>query len=80
MKTVTQFPPFIVDGFQSHGLFSQNFRKVEQLTTPFDLAVVTHLPDRDSRLVLHFREFGRIGARRGAMDARRRLSSQRLMR
>src|SRR6185369_4626830 len=79
MKTVTQFPPFIVDGFESHGLFSQDFRDVEQLAAPLDLALVTHPPDRDSRLVFHFREFGRVGAWRGAIDAPRRLSSQSLM-
>src|SRR5882762_7381772 len=79
MKTVTQFPLTIVDGFKSHGLFSQDFRDVEQLAAPLDLAVVSHLPDRNSRLVLHLGEFGRIGAWRGAIDAPRRLSSQRLM-
>src|SRR6266550_171747 len=79
MKTVKQFPPLLVDRFESDGLFSQDFREVEQLSSPLDLAVVTHLPDRDSRLVLHLREFGRIGAGRGAIDASRRLSSQRLM-
>src|SRR6267143_667976 len=79
MKTVTQFPPVLVDRFESDGLFSQDFRKIKQLSSPLDLAVVTHLPDRDSRLVLHLGEFGRIGAWRGAIDAPRRLSSQRLM-
>src|SRR5882672_1580594 len=79
MKTVTQFPLTIVDGFKSHGLFSQDFREVEQLAAPLDLAVVSHLPDRNSRLVLHLGEFGRIGAWRGAMDTPWRLSSQRLM-
>src|SRR6202022_390516 len=79
MKTVTHFPPLVVDRFEADGLFSQDFGKVKQLATPLDLAVVTHLPDRDSRLVLHLREFGRIGAGRGAIDASRRLSSQRLM-
>src|SRR6267378_2606988 len=79
MKTVTQFPLTIVDGFKSHGLFSQDFRDVEQLAAPLDLAVVSHLPDRNSRLVLHLGEFGRIGAWRGAMDTPWRLSSQRLM-
>src|SRR5882762_9840334 len=79
MKTVTQFPPVLVDRFESDGLFSQDFRKIKQLSSPLDLAVATHLPDRDSRLVLHLEEFGRIGAGRGAIDASRRLSSQRLM-
>lgn len=79
MKTVTQFPPVLVDGLEAHRLFSQDFREVEQLAPPLDLAVVADLPDRDSRLVLHLGEFGRIGAWRGAMDASRRLSAQRLM-
>src|SRR6266404_4599740 len=79
MKTVTQFPPLLVDRFESDGLFSQDFRKVEQLSAPLDLAVVTHLPDCDSRLILHLGEFGWIGAWRGAIDAPRCLSSQRLM-
>src|SRR5258706_12888895 len=79
MKTVTQFPPLLVDGFESDGLFSQGFREVEQLAAPLDLAVLPHLPDCDSRLILHLREFGGIGAWRGAIDAPRRLSSQRLM-
>jgi hypothetical protein len=30
------------------------------VTTPLDHAVVPHLPDRYSRLVLHLREFGRM--------------------
>src|ERR1700716_1448040 len=79
MKTVTQFPALLIDRFESDGLFSQDFRKVEQLSSPLDLAVVTDLPDRDSRLILHLGEFGRIGAGRGAIDASRRVSSQRLM-
>src|SRR4029077_3720593 len=79
MKTVTQFPLLLVDRFESDGLFSQDFRKVEQLPSPLDLAIVTHLPDRDSRLILHLGKFGRIGAWRGAIDAPRRLSSQGLM-
>src|SRR6266566_5555322 len=80
MKTVTQFPALLIDRFESHGLFSQDFRKVEQLSAPLDLTVVTHLPDCDSRLILHLGEFGRIGAWRGAIDTPRRFSSQRLMR
>src|SRR6267143_2483756 len=79
MKTVTQFPPVLVDRFESDGLFSQDFRKIKQLSSPLDLAVVSHLPDRDSRLILHLGEFGRIGAWRAAIDASRRVSSQRLM-
>src|SRR2546421_2268682 len=79
MKTVTQFPPPLVDRFESDGLFSQDFREVEQLAAPLDLAVVTHLPNCNSRLVLHLAEFGRIGAWRDAIDASRRVSSQRLM-
>src|SRR6266567_5022858 len=79
MKTVTQFPPLLIDRFESDGLFSQDFRKVKQLSAPLDLTVVTHLPDCDSRLILHLGEFGRIGAWRGAIDAARCLSSQRLM-
>src|SRR6266404_1880278 len=79
MKTVTQFPPPLIDGLEAHGLFSQDFREVEQMAAPLDLAVVTHLPDCNSRLVLHLLEFGRIGAWRAAIDASRRVSSQRLM-
>src|SRR2546425_8486046 len=79
MKTVTQFPPLLVDRYESDGLFSQDFREVDQLSAPLDLAVVTHLPDGNSRLVLHLGEFGRIGAWRGAIYASRRLSSQGLM-
>src|SRR6266852_187931 len=79
MKTVTQFPPLLVDRFESDGLFSQDFRKVKQLSAPLDLAVVTYLPDCDSRLILDLGEFDRIGAWRAAIDAPRRLSSQRLM-
>src|SRR5438046_4959469 len=79
MKTVTQFPPVLVDGLEAHGFFSQDFREVEQLAAPLDLAIVSHLPDCNSRLVLHLGEFGRKGAWRGAIDAPRCLSSQRLM-
>src|SRR5215472_15029476 len=79
MKAVTQFPPLVVDGFEAYGLFSQDLREVEQLAAPLDLAVMAHLPDRNSRLVLHLGQFGRIGAWRGAMDAPGRSSSQRLM-
>src|SRR3981081_1847741 len=79
MKTVTQFPRVLVDGLEAHGLFSQKFREIEQLASPLDLAVVSHLSDCDSRLILHLGEFGGIGAWRGAIDAPRRLSSQRLM-
>src|SRR5256885_11993512 len=79
MKTVTQFPPPLVDRFDSDWLFSEGFRKVKQFSSPLDLAVVSHLSDCDSRLILHLGEFGRIGAWRGAIDASRRASSQRLM-
>src|SRR5881398_2425847 len=79
MKTVTQFPTVLVDRLEAHRLFSQDFREVEELAAPLDLAVVTHLPDGNSRLALHLGEFGRIGTWRGAIDASRRLSSQRLM-
>src|SRR5215467_2176919 len=79
MKAVTQFPFLVVDGLESHGLMSQDFREVEQVATPFDLAVVTHLPDRNSRLVLHLGKFGRVSAGRRAMNAPRRLSPQRFM-
>src|SRR3989442_10120572 len=79
MKTVTQFPPLLVDRLEPDGLFSQDFRKVKQLSSPLDLAVVSHLSDCDSRLILHLGEFGGIGAWRGAIDAPRRLFSQRLM-
>src|SRR5256885_14495003 len=79
MKAVTQFPPVIVDGLEAHGLFSQDFREVEQLAAPLDLAVVTHLLDCNSRLILHLGKFGRIRAWRGAIDAPRCLSSQGLM-
>src|SRR4051812_43299520 len=68
MKTVTQFPLVLVNRFEPHGLFSQDFRKVKQLAAPLDFAILTHSPDSDSRPVFYFREFGRIGARRGAMD------------
>src|SRR6266550_6264770 len=79
MKTVTQFPLTIVDGFKSHRFFSQDFREVDQLSAPLDLPVMTHLSDGNSRLVLHLGKFGRIGAWRGAIYASRRLSSQCLM-
>src|SRR2546423_10954585 len=79
MKTVTQFPLLVVDRFESHGLFRQDFREIEQLAAPLDLAVLADLSNRESRLVLHLREFGRVGAWRGAIDAPRCLSSQRLM-
>src|SRR5215813_1459398 len=79
MKAVTQFPFLVVNGLESHGLFSQDFREVKQIATPFDLAVVTHLPDRNSRLVLHLGKFGRVSAGRRAMNAPRRLSAQRFM-
>src|SRR6266566_1185619 len=79
MKTVMHFPLPLVDRFESDGLFSQDFRKVKQLSAPLDLAVMTHLSDCNSRLVLHLGEFGRKGAWRGAIDAPRCLSSQRLM-
>src|SRR5438132_1779021 len=80
MKTVTQFPSALGNGFAPHGLFSHDFREVNQLAAPLDFTVVTHSPDRDPRLVFHLREFGRVGARRGAIDTPRRFSSQRLMR
>src|SRR6266550_2373695 len=79
MKTVMHFPLPLVDRFESDGLFSEGFRKVKQLSAPLDLAVLSHLSDRDSRLILHLGEFGRIGAWRDAIDASRRVSSQRLM-
>src|SRR6266566_5714919 len=79
MKTVTQFPAPLVDRFESDRLFCQDFRKVKQLSAPLDLAVVSHLSDYDSRLILHLGEFGRIGAWRDAIDASRRVSSQGLM-
>src|SRR5437879_7577680 len=80
MKTVTQFPSVLVNRFEPHGLFCQDFLEVKQLAAPLDFTVMTHSPDRDPRLVFHLREFGRIGARRGAIDTPRRFSSQRLMR
>src|SRR2546429_3523794 len=79
MKTVTQFPLLVVDRFESHGLFRQDFREIEQLAAPLDLAVLADLSNCESRLVLHLREFGRVGAWRGAIDAPRCFSSQRLM-
>src|SRR6185503_460037 len=79
METVTQFPLLVVERFESDGLFSQDCRDVEQLAAPLDLAILTHLPDGNSRLVLHLGEFGWIGAWRGAINAPRRLSSQRLV-
>src|SRR5918993_1162127 len=69
MKTVTQFPLVVVDRFKSYWLFSQNFGNVDQFATPVDLGLVTHLSDRDSRLVLHLWEFGGIGPWREAMNA-----------
>src|SRR4029078_4066445 len=79
MKTVAQFPLVLIDQFESNGLVSQYMGEIDELTLPFDLASAPNLPDRDSRLVLHLGKFGRIGAWRGAMDAARRLSAQRLM-
>src|SRR5262245_28244916 len=79
MKAVTQFPLVLVNRFESHGLFSQDFREVKQVAAPLDLAVVAHLPDRDSRLVLDLGKLGRVGTCRSAIDTSRRLSSQRLM-
>src|SRR5215831_1089356 len=79
MKAVTQFPLLVVDRFESHGLFSQDFREVEQVATPLNLTVMTHLPDRNSWFVVHLGKFGRIRAGRSAINAPRRLSPQRFM-
>src|SRR5215467_16208081 len=79
MKTVAQFPSMVVDGFEAHGLFRQHFREIDHVAAPLDLAVVTHAPDRDSRLILHLGKFGRIGAWGAAIEAARCLSGERLM-
>src|SRR6266404_6584565 len=52
MKAVTQLPLLLTYRLKSQRLFSQDFRDVEELTLPLDLAVVAHLPHRDSRVVL----------------------------
>ena len=63
MKAVAYFPKVLVDSFKPDGLFGEDFRDIEELAPPLDLAVVTHLPDLDAGLVVHRREFARIGAR-----------------
>src|SRR5207247_2791439 len=80
MKVVTHLPLLLIDRLKSQRLFSQDFRDVEELTLPLDLAVVAHLPHRDSRLVLNLWEFDWIGPWRRAINTTWSFSSQRLMR
>src|SRR5882724_1428298 len=80
MKAVTQLPLLLIYRLKSQRLFSQDFRDVEELTLPLDLAVVAHLPHRDSRLVLNLWEFDWIGPWRRAINTAWSFSSQRLMR
>src|SRR5438132_7010782 len=80
MKAVTQLPLLLIYRLKSQRLFSQDFRDVEELTLPLDLAVVAHLPHRDSRLVLNLREFDWIGPWRRAINTAWRFSSQCLIR
>src|SRR5262245_24420289 len=51
VKTVTQLPVVLIHGLESHGLFGQDFRDVEKLAPPLDLAVRAPVPNGDSRLV-----------------------------
>src|SRR5436853_2173217 len=80
MKAVTQLPLLLIYRLKSQRLFSQDFRDVEELTLPLDLAVVAHLPHRDSRLVLNLWEFDWIGPWRRAINTAWSFSSQCLMR
>src|SRR5438445_1005746 len=80
MKAVTQLPLLLIYRLKSQRLFSQDFRDGEELTLPLALAVVAHLPHRDSRLVLNLWEFDWIGPWRRAINTAWSFSSQRLMR
>jgi len=79
VKTVTQLPVVLIHGLESHGLFCQDFRDVEKLAPPLDLAVMAHVPNGDSRLVFNLGGFERIRSWGRAIDTARGLSFQRLM-
>src|SRR5215203_4134844 len=79
MKTITDFPTMLLDLFESYRLVSQNLRDVEEIATPFDLAVASHLADHTARVVLHRWHFTRVNPSRRTVKSSGSLSSECLM-
>src|SRR5258706_3741171 len=80
MKTISNLPLLFLDLRESKRLLSQHLRDVNEIATPFDLAVIAHAPNRGGRAVFNGWNFPRVTAWRDTINTPRRLSSQRFMR
>src|SRR5258705_1611651 len=80
MKTITNLPLLFLDLLESQRLLSQHLRDVNEIDVPFDLAVITHAPNRGAQTVLNGWSFPWIRTWRDTINTSRSLSSQRFMR
>src|ERR1041385_5426567 len=80
MKTITDLPLLFLDLLEPQRFVRQNLRDIDEITTPSDLAIVSHLPDDAVGVVLNRREFAGVRAHRTRINTSWSLSSERLMR
>ena len=72
MKTITHLPFLFLDLLESQRLLGQHLRDVNEIAVPFDLAVVTHAPNRGARTILNGWNFLWIRTWRDTINTSRR--------
>ena len=80
MKTIADFPLLLLDLLEPKLFVHQDLRDIDELTTPLDLTVVSHLPHDAVGIVLYRGHFLWVNPWRGIIHTCWRFSSQRLMR
>lgn len=68
MKAEANLPAVVVTGDEANGFLGEDFGEVEELSAPFELAVVPHPSHRHPRRVFHLRQPVRIGSGGGEVD------------
>ena len=68
MEAEANLPAVVVTRDEGNGFLSEDFGEVEELSAPFELAVVSHPSHRHPGRVFHLRKPVRIGAGGGTVD------------
>src|SRR5437667_3008625 len=80
MKTITDLPLLFLDLLKPKRFVRQDLGDIDEITMPFDLTVVSHLPHNGVGIVLYRRDFPWVNPCRGIINTSWSFSSQRFMR
>src|SRR5436190_23956641 len=80
MKTITDLPLLFLDLAKPKRFVRQDLGDIDEIATPLDLTVVSHLPHGGLGIVLYWRDFPGVNPCRGIINTGWSFSSQRFMR